>query len=119
MENKEQALVKETGEVFTIENKRLMMSIELTLPDGFDKIAQSMIDPSATNINCNNKVSVEMFYNDKGLLDHRISHSKLTLNEDSNNDNATFVLSNGVTYSGNELIVGLDNIRDYKLRQLH
>lgn len=114
--NKEQAFVIQTGEIHTVESKQYQVGIELRVPDELTHIAQQMmndINPENPSEELSNQMIVEMFYDKNGKLEHKmIKESDVDLQE------AVYTLSNGIVYNGSELVVGLKNIRDYKLKQL-
>jgi hypothetical protein len=94
---KGQAIVKETGELFDIKNHWIVkkMTFTIDMPDDMD------IDV---------KEKFEKFSGDFSIKDDNLKEHK---------DGDYYILSDGNQYMGEELIVGLDNIRDYKISQIN
>jgi hypothetical protein len=87
----EKALVIDTGEILNVENSWIvkMLSVSFTLPEGIK------VDPVEP---------IDMEYKTKPK---------------SNEEGAHYILSDGNTYSDSELVVGLDNIREYQINKIN
>ncbi len=94
---KDQAIVKETGELLEIEKHWIVkkMSFTIELPDDMSSDIKEKFE----------KFSGEFDMKDENPKEHK------------NGDH--YILSDGNRYMGEELIVGLDNIRDYKINQIN
>ena len=91
---KDKAIVKKTNEIFDVEKHWIVkkMSITINLPDDLKDILGDQI----AQYEC----------------DHKDTNPK----EHKEGDH--YILSNNEYYISDELIVGIDNIRDYKIRLL-
>lgn len=87
------ALVKSTGEIFDVVSEYTMMQIEINFPIDMSKELTDKL-----------KKDFESY--------HVESKYKMTTGK-SREDH--YLLSNGETYEFDELIVGLDEIRDWKI----
>lgn len=90
---KDKALIKKTGEILDIVNQYSikMMTISIDLPDALkDTLSEKIME-----------FEQKFEYKD---------------NDDKEGD--YFTLSDGKKYHEDELIVGLDNIREYKLKNI-
>ncbi len=93
---KEKAIVKKTSEILDVEEhwSVKMMSVTIELPDELKDVFKEPID----------------------VFGHKIEYKdKYTK---SNKEGDHYILSDGKEYMGHDLIVGIDNIRDYKVNKL-
>jgi hypothetical protein len=89
-----QAIIKKTGEIFDVVSEYTMMNLTFELPIDFpdrEKV-QKVFDES---------------------WKHSCSEYKMTTGRDRED---YYVLSNGETYEVDHLVIGLDEIRDWKLK---
>jgi hypothetical protein len=90
-----QVLIKKTGEIFDIVSEYSMMKLSLELPIDF---------PDKENF----KKEITETWTHSGL-----DQVKMKTGKDKED---YYVLSNGETYEVDDLAVGLDEIRDWKLK---
>ncbi len=110
MENK-QALIKSTGEILFIEREIILVSVNLDLPDELAEIVKSQMVSTSTEIS-KNYMDVKMFYDQDNKLQHEITNK-------SDKNVTTYDLSDGKKYNSTELIIGIENIRDYKIENIN
>lgn len=93
MAMREIAIVKKTGEQLVVDNKFIIKKMKLSfeMPKGMEMDIIDMPDQ-------------EFSYKDK--------NPKI-------GEGANYILSDGNTYNEDELIVGLDNIREYKISKIN
>jgi hypothetical protein len=94
---KGQAIVKETGELLKIKSHWIVkkMTFSIDMPDDMDFDIKEKFE--------------------KYLGEFEIKET----NPKEHKDGDHYVLSDGKEYMGEELVVGLDNIRDYKINQIN
>ena len=87
-----QALIKKTGDIYDVANEYSLMSIQISLPIDLEPTVKEKLEKDFsqvwTSIGVKTGKEKEDYY----------------------------VLSNGETYEGDELVVGLEEIRDWKLK---
>ena len=86
-----QALIKKTGDIYDVANEYSLMSIQISLPIDLEPTVKEKLEKDFsqvwTSIGVKTGKEKEDYY----------------------------VLSNGETYEGDELVVGLDEIRNWKI----
>lgn len=108
--NDNKALIKSTGEVYRVKNKYAKYTVEVTLNFGDDSLMEIMNSyKSEINLDTNNIPDI-LKNNDFTISDYKIK-------EDCN-QNVFYLLEDGKSYNECDLIVGSDNIRDSKLKDL-
>ena len=85
-----QALIKKTGEIFDVQNEYSMIRMTIELPFDFPG-KESFVEKWT----------------------HSNNEFKMTTGKDKED---YYTLSNGETYEVDELVIGLDEIRDWKLK---
>lgn len=97
------ALIKETGEILDIfSSYQTIMVSSMTMPESLSDIAKSNLQNLLTS-NFPNGVEITI---DDNLHENFESKS---------NPEIFYILSDGSTYKYTELVVGVDNIREYKI----
>lgn len=93
---KEKALIKETGEILDIKSKFQKMKLKIDIDNFPDYLKESL----------------------KGFEDDVWIKSDPDKYQIKNNEGSYYILSDGGKYQDDEVIVGLDNIREYKLKNI-
>ncbi len=88
---KKRALVKNTGKILDIDSSNSSYSFEYNMPIGFEFSDES--------------------YGDISFIDF----GKISLETESTKAES-FILSDGKTYSKDDLVIGIDEIRDWKIK---
>ncbi len=89
-----QALIKKTGEIFEVQSEYSMMMVQISLPIDLEPILKEKLEKDFSETWTNDKVKMKT---GKDKEDY-------------------YLLSNGETYEVDDLAVGLDEIRDWKLK---
>lgn len=93
---KDKAIVIETGEIFDIVSHWLTkkMTLSINLPDDMDSDIKEKFE--------------------KYVGEFEVKEEDPKVHKDGDH----YILSNGKEYIGEDLIIGLDNIREYKLKNI-
>lgn len=95
------ALVQDTGEILEIKDYIMTMSVKISFPDEYRKVLEDVF-----------KIYPE-------TEDFQIDEEKsddISISTDNRVDK--YILSNNKQYYKNELIIGIDNIRNYNLQNI-
>jgi hypothetical protein len=101
------ALVKSTGEIHTIKHHYATFNIKVTFGEKYAELAKKYLTD----------IMKEIEFEDDS--DYKLPEGKdIDINEVPNSGIANFKLSDGNTYTAEELVIGIDNIRDTNLEKL-
>jgi hypothetical protein len=97
----DKALVIKTGEILEVDQCYVTMTFDIELPDDFPEEAKKSLGEWSHQLDI-----------PKDRLSKEFKDSNLS------EDVSTYVLSDDKRYNQDELIVGIENIREYKLKNL-
>jgi hypothetical protein len=108
------ALVKETGEILGIKSSYGTFIINMDFPEGvFSKEQEEKIkEYSKLMFESNVNIGKEVLYESDGFKFTREIDEEKT-------PKMKYLLENGIEYKEDELIIGLDNIRELKINKLN
>ena len=109
-----EALIIETGDILDIKFQYKMMNFSFTLPKGIE-ISDDSILEKETYIRTEPGKSLSFA---GAFTCGSADSSWIKPSEDSDEKRTYYILSDGKKYYENELIIGLGNIREYKIKNI-
>ena len=111
------ALIKETGEIFDIQFHYKVMKMNFTFNyDSDDKIESVDVKEIKEKVKKEKKTS--WFYKGNSHPTEYNPPKRDKNDEETLKKHGYYVLENGEKYFGDELIIGDDNIRDWKIKNI-
>ena len=100
------ALVKSTNEILLVKDHILTMTVKISLPNEYEKALKNLFDTYKSDVIFDENIQIDEINPDENI--------STSIKNGSN----IYILSDNNKYAESELIIGVDNIRNYNLNKI-